>query len=149
MTEIDVETPIQASPETCFDLARDVAFHAQSLAHTGERITHQPDRTLLELGDDVEFEGRHFGVRQRLRARVTAFDRPRWFRDEMTHGAFKVFVHDHQFEETETGTLMRDRIQFEAPAGWIGRLVERAVLRRYLSRLIERRAAEIKREAEG
>ena len=148
MTTFEITTPVAAPPEVCFDLARDVAFHARSLAHTGERIVHQPDHALLELGDEVEFEGRHLGVRQRLRARITAFDRPHGFRDEMTRGAFRVFVHDHRFDATPSGTRMRDRVRFDAPFGVVGRLAERAVLRRYLSRLIERRAREIRREAE-
>ena len=149
MTEIEVRTHIAASPEVCFDLARNISFHAQSLKHTGERVVEAPARPLLELADEVEFEGRHFGVRQRFRARITAFDRPHWFRDEMVRGAFQAFTHDHVFETTEAGTLMRDRIQFAAPLGLLGRLVEKAVLRRYLFRLIEGRAAEIRRAAEG
>ncbi len=71
MTQLVVRTPIAAPPEVCFDLARDVDFHAQSLAHTGERVTDRPEHSLLCLGDEVEFEGRHLGVRQRLRARIT------------------------------------------------------------------------------
>ncbi|MEO0556782.1 MAG: SRPBCC family protein [Bacteroidota bacterium] len=149
MSEIEITTHIAAPPEACFDLARNVAFHAESLEHTGERIVEAPARPLLKLGDDVEFEGRHFGVRQRFRARITAYDSPRWFRDEMVRGAFAAFVHDHLFEATETGTLMCDRIQFAAPFGLVGRLFEKAVLKRYLSRLIAERAAEIKRAAEG
>ena len=148
MTTFDVQTDIAAAPEVCFDLARDVAFHARSLAHTRERIVHAPDRALLELGDEVEFEGRHLGVRQRLRARITAFDRPRGFRDEMTRGAFRSFAHDHRFEPTRTGTRMTDRVRFRAPFGPIGRLVARFVLRPYLQRLIAGRADALRREAE-
>ena len=148
MATFEIRTEIAAPPEVCFDLARDVAFHARSLAHTGERIVHQPAGDLLELGDEVEFEGRHLGVRQRLRARITALERPRWFRDEMTRGAFAAFVHDHLFEATASGTRMTDRIRFEAPLGAIGRLVARTILRPYLSRLIAQRADEIRREAE-
>ena len=58
MTELEVQTRIAAPPDVCFDLARDVDVHAESLGHTGERVTDRPDRALLELGDEVEFEGR-------------------------------------------------------------------------------------------
>ncbi|MEO1077168.1 MAG: cell division protein, partial [Bacteroidota bacterium] len=53
------------------------------LAHTGERVVERPAHALLELGDEVEFEGRHFGVVQRHRARITGFDAPVFFRDTM------------------------------------------------------------------
>ena len=148
MTDLEIQTHIAAPPEVCFDLARDVDFHARSLAHTGERVTLRPDRSLLELGDEVEFEGRHLGVRQRLRARIDWFDRPRQFRDVMVRGAFRSFVHDHIFEPSASGTLMRDRLRFAAPLGPLGVAVERAVLRPYLARLIAARGREIKNAAE-
>lgn len=148
MTHLEVQTRIAAPPEVCFDLARDVDFHARSLAHTGERITSRPDHALLELGDEVEFEGRHLGVRQRLRARIESFDRPRQFRDVMVRGAFRSFVHDHVFEPSAGGTLMRDRLRFAAPFWPLGAAVERLVLRPYLARLIAARGQEIKTAAE-
>ena len=148
MTDLEVQTQIAAPPEICFDLARNVDFHAQSLAHTGERVTHRPDRALLELGDEVEFEGRHLGVRQRLRARIESLDRPHQFRDEMVRGAFRSFTHDHVFEVSAGGTLMRDRIRFAAPFWPLSVVVERVVLRPYLARLIASRGLEIKNAAE-
>ncbi len=149
MTHLEIQTYIAAPPETCFDLARDIDFHARSLAHTGERVVDRPDDALLELGDEVEFEGRHFGVRQRFRARIESFDRPRQFRDVMVRGAFRSFVHDHLFEASEGGTWMQDRIQFAAPFWPLGIVVERVVLRPYLARLIAGRGREIKEAAEG
>ena len=98
VTTVRVETWIDAPPEACFDLARDVEFHARSLAQTQKRVIERPeDRALLEEGDTVTFEGRHFGIRFRHRARITALERPRHFRDEMIVGAFRTFVHDHDF----------------------------------------------------
>ena len=149
MTEFEVKTFIAASPERCFDLARDVDFHARSLAHTGERVVERTGQGLLVLEDEVTFEGRHFGVRQRLRARITAFDRPRYFRDEMVRGAFRSFLHDHVFEPTSGGTMMRDRLQFAAPGWPLGVLVERFVLRPYLARLVAARGHGIRQAAEN
>ena len=148
MTRPEVRTQIDARPEVCFDLARDVDFHARSLAHTGERVTVRPEHALLRLGDEVEFEGRHLGVTQRLRARIESFDRPRQFRDVMVRGAFRSFAHDHAFEPVGGGTLMTDRIEFAAPLWPLGVAVERAMLAPYLRRLIAARGQEIKRAAE-
>ena len=148
MTHLVVRTPIAAPPEVCFDLARDVDFHARSLAHTGERVTVRPERDLLELGDEIEFEGRHLGVRQRLRARIDSFDRPRHFRDVMVRGAFRSFTHDHEFAPSAGGTVMTDRLTFAAPLWALGVVVERLVLAPYLRRLISGRGREIKDAAE-
>jgi len=148
MTHLTVRTAIAAPPEVCFDLARDIAFHARSLAHTGERVIDRPAHDLLRLGDEVEFEGRHLGVRQRLRARIEVSDRPRHFRDVMVSGAFRSFAHDHEFEPSAGGTVMIDRLRFSAPLWPLGVVVERAVLAPYLRRLIEGRGREIKAAAE-
>lgn len=148
MTELTVQTRIAAPSDVCFDLARNVEFHAQSLAHTGERLVFRPPHTLLKLGDEVEFEGRHLGVRQRLRARITALEAPTHFRDEMVRGAFRVFTHDHTFEAVADGTLMTDHLRFSSPGGPLSGLIERYLLRPYLRRLIAARGQEIRRAAE-
>lgn len=150
MTTVRVVTRIGASPEACFDLARDVAFHTESMVDTGERVVEHPEgRTLLKLDDTVTFEGRHFGIRQRHRARITAFERPRHFRDEMVEGTFRAFVHDHDFApEASGGTRMVDTVRFQAPLGWLGVLVSHVVLKPYLARFLADRGHAIKREAE-
>jgi hypothetical protein len=38
MAMIEVQTRVQASPERCFDLARDLDRHLRSMRHTGERV---------------------------------------------------------------------------------------------------------------
>src|SRR5438309_11612880 len=98
MVRLKVETLIQASPETCFDLARDMSVHAQTMAHTGERIVSSPNGRLLALGDEVTFEAIHFGIRQRLTAKIVKFERPAAFTDRMIKGAFRSLEHEHRFE---------------------------------------------------
>ena len=120
MTSIVIETFISAPREICFDLARDVAAHARSASFSGERVV-EPGRLtgLLEAGDLVTFEGRHFGIRQRFTARITELKRPEVFVDEQVRGAFKRLRHIHEFHDRDGGTLMRDVLEWEAPFGWI------------------------------
>jgi ligand-binding SRPBCC domain-containing protein len=153
MAVIRLETVIAAPVERCFDLARDLDFHLRSLAHTGERAVAGRTSGLFELGESVTWEARHFGVRQRLTTKITAMDRPRYFRDEMTAGAFAAFVHDHCFEQRvgagPSVTVMTDELVFRSPCGLLGRVVDALVMGRYLRRLLEGRNWELKREAEA
>jgi ligand-binding SRPBCC domain-containing protein len=153
MGVIRLETVIAAPVERCFDLARDLDFHLRSLAHTGERAMAGRMSGLIELGESVTWEARHFGVRQRLTTKITAMDRPRHFRDEMTAGAFAAFAHDHWFEvrdgASQSVTVMTEELVFRSPCGLLGRVVDALVMKRYLRRLLERRNGELKREAEG
>jgi ligand-binding SRPBCC domain-containing protein len=70
---------------------------------------------------------------------VTEFDAPRSFVDEQIRGPFASFRHEHRFEPSAGGSVMIDRLEFAAPFGPIGRVVEKLVLAPYLSRLIEER----------
>ena len=120
MANIIIETLIAAPREICFDLARDVRAHAESASFSAERIV-EPGRLtgLLEEGDLVTFEGRHFGIRQRFTARVIEMRRPEFFVDEMVRGAFLSMRHRHEFHERDGVTLMRDLLDWRAPLGLI------------------------------
>ena len=148
MESVTVETLIDATPERCFDAARDLDLHVRSLAHTGETAVAGRMSGLIELGEDVTWRARHFGLVQHFTSRITAFDRPRYFQDAMQRGAFRSFVHDHFFTEHHGRTRMVDVLVFSAPLGVLGRIAERLVLRRYLERLLTDRAAVIKAAVE-
>ena len=149
MAQFRITTLIAAPLEVCFDLARDIDFHVRSLADTGERAVAGRTAGLIGLGESVTWEARHLGVRQRLTSQVTAFDRPAYFRDVMTAGAFRAFAHDHRFEAADGGTLMTDDIAFRSPLGPLGWLVDTLFLTGYLRRLLEGRCRAIKAEAES
>lgn len=149
MARFRIEIRIAAPVELCFDLSRDIDFHTRSLEHTGERAVAGRVSGLIELGESVTWEARHLGIRQRLTSQITAFDRPWRFRDEMTAGAFRSFVHDHRFSEQNGVTVMIDELEFRSPFGVIGRLVDYLFMTRYLQRLLEGRCQAIKREAES
>lgn len=149
MAAFRIVTVIAAPVEVCFDLARDIDFHVRSLEATGERAVAGRTTGLIGLGESVTWEAQHLGVRQRLTSEVTAFDRPVYFRDVMTRGAFRSFAHDHHFEARAGGTVMTDDIVFRSPLGPLGWLVDRVFMAGYLRRLLEGRCEAIKRGAES
>jgi ligand-binding SRPBCC domain-containing protein len=146
---IRIETWIAAPAERCFDAARDLDLHVKSVAHTNERAVAGRTSGLIELGEEVTWRARHFGITQHFTSRITAFDRPRYFQDAMQRGAFRSFVHDHYFEYDGARTKMIDALAFSAPLGILGRIAETLVLRRYLTRLLTMRAEVIREAAEG
>jgi ligand-binding SRPBCC domain-containing protein len=149
MPRIELVTLTHAPPERCFDLSRSIDLHLASARQTGERAVGAVTSGLLGLGEEVTWSARHFGIRQTLTSRITAFDRPHHFRDSMVRGAFRRFDHDHFFEARGEGTEMRDVFDFESPLGPLGRLVDALVLERYMRWFLERRNEEIKRVAES
>jgi ligand-binding SRPBCC domain-containing protein len=142
MGEITIETRIRAPIELCFDLARDVTAHAESAAFPGRT------QGLLELGELVAFEGRHFGMTQRFVARITALDRPNSFVDEMVDGAFKWLRHVHEFESNDELTIMRDRLEWKAPFGFIGDLADVLFVSRHMRWFVATKQRALKQIAE-
>jgi ligand-binding SRPBCC domain-containing protein len=149
MPVIHLETLIEAPVELCFDLARSVDIHMASTNYTGERAIGGVTSGMMNLHDEVTWEAVHFGVRQRLTSRITAFDRPRMFTDEMQRGAFKYWRHIHLFEPRDEGTLMIDNADYASPLGLLGRIVDILLLERHMTRLLVTRNIHIKRVAEA
>ena len=149
MDTLRIETVITAPIERCFDAARDLDLHVQSLAHTGETAVAGRMSGLIELGEEVTWRGRHFGIVQHFTSAITAFDRPVYFQDSMRRGAFRSFVHDHFFIENGDRTTMIDSLVFAAPLGILGIVAERLFLRRYLRDLLTARAASLKATLEA
>jgi ligand-binding SRPBCC domain-containing protein len=125
--------------ERLFDLARSIEAHLDSQKVARERAVGGVTSGLIGEGQEVTWQARHFGVPLRMTSRITALDFPVSFTDEQIRGPFKSFRHVHEFEATATGSIMTDRVEFTAPFGILGRLVEGLVLRRYLRRLITNR----------
>jgi len=145
---IDLETRIKAPIGLCFDLARDIDLHMQSTAHTGEVAIAGVTTGFIGPDEEVTWEAKHFGIRQRLTSRITAYQRPYHFRDSQVRGAFKRFDHDHFFSEVDGATLMRDVFDFDSPLGILGTLANRVYLTRYMTTLLKRRNKLVKEVAE-
>jgi len=136
---IKLRTEIAAPPEVVFDLARSIDLHKQSMQHTSEEAIAGRTSGLIEMGETVTWRARHFEVMQTLTSKVTGFERPTYFADEMVKGAFKSFRHEHFFEPTENGTLQIDHFYYTSPLGLLGKLADWLFLRKYMTRLLERR----------
>ena len=149
VTEIRLETRINASPAVCFNASRDVGLHLGSAADTGERVLAGRTSGLCELGDEITWQARHFGIRQQLSVKITAVDFPRFFVDEMTRGAFKAMRHEHYFEPVEGGCLMKDKFRYETPFSIFGRLFDELVLKRHMTVFLLKRNAFLKQWCEN
>ncbi len=148
MPTIHLETFIAAPIAQVFDLSRDIDFHQSSFAHTQERAIAGRTTGLISLGETVTWEGRHFGIKQRLQVKITEMQFPTTFVDEMVSGAFKSFQHRHSYEAVAGGTRMTDEFTFVAPFGILGRLFNKLILTKYMTQLLITRNHHLKTAAE-
>jgi ligand-binding SRPBCC domain-containing protein len=140
---LHLETIIPLPPAAAFDLSRDIGLHLQSMRATGETVVAGRSSGLIGEGEHVAWRGRHLGIPFTLMSRITAFDPPHRFVDEAIAGPFRRLRHEHRFLPHDRGTLAIDEIEFDAPFGLVGRLVERLVLERYMRDLIGTRNAHL------
>lgn len=149
MPTIHLETLIAAPTERCFDLSLSVDLHRDSVAHTHERPIAGVTTGVMRLGDTVTWEAVHFGITQHLTTKITAYERPQFFIDEMIRGIFQELKHHHAFVPQQAGTLMIDTFTFRAPLGILGRAVEALILTRYMRGLLLTRNRYLKQAAEA
>jgi ligand-binding SRPBCC domain-containing protein len=149
LSTIILKLNIKAPPPVCFDLARNIDVHEASTAQTGEQAIAGVTTGLISLGESVTWRAKHFGIWQTLSSKITEFDYPKRFVDEMVSGAFRHFRHEHTFEAVGSGTLMTDIFEYSVPYGLAGSIFDKLVLKRYMTRLLVQRNAVIRAYAEA
>ena len=149
MSKIVLLTEINAPVQRCFDLARSIDLHVESTKQTGERVIAGRMSGLIELGETVTWRAKHFGIWQNLTSKITGFDSPTYFEDEMVTGAFKSFTHSHYFSGSDGKTNMLDTFVFESPLGVLGKLANYIFLKKYMTKLLIERNKVIKSVAES
>lgn len=145
MAAFELSTWIASPVQACFDLSRSIDLHLESMLSSRERAVGGITSGLIGEGEEVTWEARHFGVTWQMTSRITEFDPPHVFVDQMVRGPFRSFRHEHRFEHEGAGTRMTDLVEYAAPLGalsnpWVGW---------YLRRLVGQRNATIRRRAEG
>jgi ligand-binding SRPBCC domain-containing protein len=149
MPKIELSTPINAPIDRCFNLARSIDLHMESTKQTEEQAIAGRVAGLIELNETVTWRAKHFGIWQTLSSKITAFDYPNSFTDEMVEGAFKSFRHQHLFYTVNEQTIMKDVFVFESPLGLLGKLANFLFLERYMKNLLTERNRVIKEAAEN
>lgn len=149
MPIITIESEINAPVERVFDLSRCIDLHEATMTRYREKAVAGVMKGLINLDETVTWEAVHFGVRQNLTSKITAYNRPHHFRDSLISGAFKRFDHDHFFEPKDDKTLMRDVFDYDSPYRIFGRIADTFFLESYMRKLLEERNKLIKKTAES
>ncbi|SMC96458.1 SRPBCC family protein [Chryseobacterium sp. YR221] len=148
MSDIYLETLIDADIHHVFDLARDIDLHQKSTSRSNEKAIAGRTSGLIEKSETVTWRAKHLGVYQTLTTKIISMEKPHQFTDIMLKGAFKSMRHQHMFRDVEGKTLMTDRFEFESPFGIIGKLLNTIYLTHYLKTFLLERNELIKTIAE-
>lgn len=149
MNKIILKTVINAPIERCFNLSTSIDLHKLSAFKTKEEAIKGRKTGLIKLNESVTWKAKHFGMWHHLTVKISKYNKPNSFTDEMTKGSFKHMRHLHLFETKEGATVMTDIFEFSSPFGIIGKLVDKLILKNYMTRFLEERNIVIKKYAES
>jgi len=149
MPIIELKTLIKADKRIVFDLSRSIDLHKISTKQTNEEAIDGITSGLIRLNEFVTWRAKHLGFYQKLTTKITEFDSPKYFVDEMTKGAFKRFKHQHIFNGFDDKTEMIDIFDYESPFGFLGKIVDEIFLKKYMTDLLQKRNQSIKEFAES
>ncbi len=149
MPTITLTTVIHADINTCFDLSRSIDLHCISTSGTNEKAIAGVTTGLIGADETVTWQATHFGIRQQLTSKITAYNRPFLFRDEQITGAFTYIKHDHIFSTDGEVTIMMDHFDYGVPYGVFGKIFDKLILHNYLKQFLTKRNLIIKEYAEN
>ena len=96
-----------------------------------------PSPVEMRPGTLIDYRLRVRGVPLRWRSEITAWEPPYRFVDEQRRGPYRLWIHEHRFEETDYGgSLADDVVRYAVPGGW---LADRLLVRRDLERIFDYR----------
>jgi ligand-binding SRPBCC domain-containing protein len=88
----------------------------------------------MRRGLKIDYRLRLHGMPFSWQSEITVWDPPLRFVDEQVRGPYRLWRHDHRFEEKDGRTLVRDHADYAVPGGW---LVQKLVVGRELRRIFE------------
>ena len=133
------ESLIRASVERVF------AFHEQPeviklLTPPWENARVIKSASISEIGAQAVIETRIIGpIKANWIAEHTVYDPPHRFEDIQVKGPFRSWHHAHVIEQHEGGAILRDKIEYELPLGFLGRAFAPILIQSRLQRLFDYR----------
>jgi ligand-binding SRPBCC domain-containing protein len=148
LNRIVLNTKIDAPIERCFNLSTSIDLHKISASKSKEQAIDGVTDGLIRLNETVTWKAKHFGFWHRMKVKITEYSNPTHFTDEMIDGSFKFMKHKHEFKNQGDQTIMIDTFEFASPLGIIGKIVDKLILRNYMTKFLIERNKVIKEFAE-
>ncbi len=74
----------------------------------------------MKAGTLIDYRLRLFGMPVAWRTLISDWSPPDRFVDKQIRGPYREWIHTHTFEETPSGTLIRDEVLYRLPLGFLG-----------------------------
>ena len=88
----------------------------------------------MRRGLKIDYRLGLHGIPFSWQSEITVWDPPVRFVDEQVRGPYRLWRHDHRFEQKDGRTLVRDHVDYAVPGGW---LVQKLVVGREVNKIFE------------
>ena len=149
MPTIHLTTFIAAPVERVFDLSRNLTIYKTLMKDRKETMSSGAATNLVSQGETMTFHAKHLGKTRLVMTRVVEIQKPNSLVQEQVKGDLLHFKHEHHFKAVENGTILIDMIDFDGPRDFIGKIIGKLYLKRYLEKLIHKRNTLIQQYAES
>lgn len=109
-------------------------------SHMGFQITSEVDKKAY-AGQIITYKvGILPGVKSNWVTEITQVKEQQFFIDEQRFGPYAMWHHEHWFEELPEGkTLMKDKISYKIPFGFLGHIAQSIFIKRQLKGIFKHR----------
>lgn len=83
------------------------------------------------------------GIPLKWVSQISAVNAPYMFVDEQLQGPYAYWHHEHTFEEFEGKVLMKDKVIYAIPLGFLGRIANTLIVRNKLEHIFNYRTTQI------
>jgi hypothetical protein len=137
--KMDLELP--RPRETLFDFFAD-AFQLEAITPPWMQFhVTTPAPIVLQAGALIDYKLRIHGIPLRWQSRISVWDPPHRFVDEQVRGPYRRWHHEHVFDATQAGTLIRDIVHYAVPGG---RIVHALLVKPDLMKIFAFRATKLR-----
>jgi len=110
-----------------------------------------PDYMLFNITSNLEEEKMYPGmiityqvspfmnIKMNWMTEITHIEHKHYFIDEQRMGPYKMWHHQHFFEEQQNGVLMTDIVTYIPPFGWLGQLANSLFIKKQLNNIFKYR----------
>ena len=105
-----------------------------------EFFIRTPKPIVMSRGTRIDYRLALFGLPVNWRTVISEWEPPYRFVDEQESGPFALWRHEHTFEEAGDSVIMRDKVEYREPLGWLGALAHHVLVERLLTHVFAHRA---------
>ncbi|MBR9998606.1 MAG: SRPBCC family protein [Cyclobacteriaceae bacterium] len=108
--------------------------------HMGFAITSAPEQNKMFPGQIITYKVYPFkGISTNWVTEITHVIDRIYFVDEQRFGPYAMWHHEHRFRKVDEGVEMTDRVTYKLPLGFLGRIMEKNLVRKQLRTIFEYR----------